>query len=27
MAMAIIFHHYRILMRSVGKIGPREGNG
>jgi len=27
MAMAIIFHHYRILMRSVGKIGPKEGNG
>jgi hypothetical protein len=30
MAMAIIFHHYRMLVRSVGvasKIEPREGNG
>ncbi len=29
-AMAIIFHHYTMLMRSVGvasKIRPREGGG
>jgi hypothetical protein len=29
MAMAIIFHHYRVLMRSmcvVPEIGPREGD-
>ena len=29
MAMAIIFHHYRMLMRSMGMIpeaGPGEGN-
>jgi hypothetical protein len=29
MAMAIIFHHYRVLMRSMGvvpEIGPREGD-
>ena len=28
MAMAIVFHHYRTLMRSVGatsEIGPRDG--
>jgi len=29
MAMAIIFHHYRVLMRSMGtvpEIGPRRGD-
>jgi len=29
MAMAMIFHHFRVLMRSVGaasEIGPREGS-
>ncbi len=30
MTMAIIFHHYRMLMRAVGAASgakPREGNG
>lgn len=30
MAMAIVFHHYRMLMRSVGAASetkPREGGG
>ena len=25
MAMAIVFHHYRMLMRSVGALPMREG--
>jgi hypothetical protein len=27
MAMAIVFHHYRMLMRSVGTLPPGIGEG